>query len=69
MKIEKSRWRMLAIYHSHPQGPPNPSQTDILEAFYPDTYSLIWYFDQKRWHLSAFLIRDGQYQPVPIQIR
>ena len=69
MQIERSGLMMLAIYHSHPQGPPFPSHTDVNEAFYPDTYSLIWYFDQNRWQLSAFLIRDGQYQPVPIQIR
>ncbi len=69
MQIDRAGLLMLAIYHSHPHGPSFPSNTDIHEAFYPDTYSLIWHFERKRWQLSAFLIRDGQYQPVPIQIR
>ncbi len=68
MQIERSGLVMLAIYHSHPQGPTFPSSTDIEESYYPDTYSLIWYMDRDHWLLKAFLIRDGLSAPVDIQI-
>ncbi len=31
----------LVIYHSHPQGPPRPSPTDLRLAYYPDWPQLI----------------------------
>lgn len=32
---------LLAIYHSHPFGPPTPSATDIAECQYPEAVHLI----------------------------
>lgn len=32
---------LIAIYHSHPFGPPAPSATDIAECQYPETVHLI----------------------------
>lgn len=68
MQIERAGLMMLAIYHSHPQGPSFPSKTDIEESFYPDTYSLIWFNDGGHWQLKAFLIRDDLPLPVDIHI-
>ncbi len=36
--IEKAGREIVAIYHSHPNGPPIPSATDVDEASYPVPY-------------------------------
>lgn len=32
---------VLAVYHSHPNGPERPSSTDIAQAYYPDLVYII----------------------------
>lgn len=39
--LEAKGWRLLAIYHSHPQGPEHPSPTDVALAFYPEAVNII----------------------------
>ncbi len=58
---------LVAIYHSHPHGPPHPSPTDIAEAFYPESVYLIWAHDGERWSAQAFHIQNEQTHPVIIQ--
>ena len=56
--LEKEKWDLLAIYHSHPQGPPHPSLTDLREAAYPETAQLIWSPIDSKWNCRAFFIRE-----------
>ncbi len=41
LTLEAADWQMLAIYHSHPQGPEQPSTTDIAQAYYPEALHII----------------------------
>ena len=41
LALEAAGWQLLAIYHSHPQGPEQPSTTDIAQAYYPEALHII----------------------------
>jgi [CysO sulfur-carrier protein]-S-L-cysteine hydrolase len=41
LDMEAAGWQLLAIYHSHPQGPERPSPTDIALAYYPEAVTII----------------------------
>ncbi len=59
----------LAIYHSHPQGPETPSQTDIALAGYPDTvYLIIAHLDRPTPSLRGFYIIRQQVQEIELKI-
>jgi [CysO sulfur-carrier protein]-S-L-cysteine hydrolase len=40
-EMEKESMKMVAIYHSHPNTIPFPSETDVKLTFYPDVSSII----------------------------
>ena len=40
-EMEKESMEMVAVYHSHPQTIPFPSETDVKLAFYPEISSVI----------------------------
>jgi proteasome lid subunit RPN8/RPN11 len=62
-EIERTGWQLLAIYHSHPAGPPRPSQTDVAEALFPGITHLIWSPQNGEWNCAAFLL-DGEVKDV-----
>jgi proteasome lid subunit RPN8/RPN11 len=66
-QIENSGMEILAIYHSHPKGPPHPSPTDIAEASYPVVY-IIWSPENDVWQARGFWIENGSYKVVPLEI-
>jgi proteasome lid subunit RPN8/RPN11 len=66
--IENSGNEMIAIYHSHPNGPPVPSPTDIRESGYPDSYYLIWHPVGHAWSCRCFTIRGGIASEVPLKV-
>lgn len=51
---------LIGIYHSHPNGPPAPSSTDLDEAFYPEAAYLIWSRSGSDWSCRAFDLETGQ---------
>lgn len=65
-EIEESGCDLLAIYHSHPNGPEGPSETDLAEAAYPDAVYLIWSNVDSKWSCRAYQIVDGVSREVEI---
>jgi [CysO sulfur-carrier protein]-S-L-cysteine hydrolase len=59
--MQEAQLEWIGIYHSHPNGPPFPSERDIHEHAYPEILSFICYPDRKNdWKLQAFQIFDGK---------
>lgn len=65
--FEDQGMTLAAIYHSHPRGPAMPSPTDIAQAYYPDTVTLICSLaDPARPSLRGFRIADGRVREVQL---
>ncbi len=59
--IEREGLELVAIVHSHPRGPAQPSETDRAQAFWRVPYVI---FDMRTEHLRAFLLPQGEEVPV-----
>jgi [CysO sulfur-carrier protein]-S-L-cysteine hydrolase len=57
-----------AIYHSHTRSAPEPSQTDINLAFYPDALYLIVGVAGEEDDVRAWRIVDGQVSAAPLEV-
>ncbi len=58
---------LYGIYHSHPQGPAEPSATDIEQAAYPEAlYLVIALNGERRPQLRAYRISNGKTQAVQL---
>jgi proteasome lid subunit RPN8/RPN11 len=55
-EMEKGAMEMVAIYHSHPQTIPFPSETDVKLAFYPDVATVIISLKEEKPVVKAFRI-------------
>ncbi|MBF0164326.1 MAG: M67 family metallopeptidase [Magnetococcales bacterium] len=61
---------VVAIYHSHPHGPAEPSSLDRELATYPDALLLIVGMQTDgRLEINGFLDRDGRMEPQELTIR
>jgi [CysO sulfur-carrier protein]-S-L-cysteine hydrolase len=57
------------IYHSHTRSAPEPSQTDINLARFPDAvYLIVGVQDRAREELRAWHIRDGTVSEAPLEV-
>lgn len=66
--LEDQGLALVAIYHSHPQGPAAPSATDITRAFYPDAVQIICSLAQPAApELRAFRIVQGRVWEVGLR--
>ena len=58
-----------AIYHSHTRSDPEPSQTDINLAFYPDAlYVILGVKDADRDDVRAWRIVDGKVSAATLEV-
>ena len=66
LEIDRSEMNLLAIYHSHPFGPAEPSVSDISKAYYPEAVHLIINWDANHnptmrvFSISAGSVKEGQ---------
>lgn len=67
-QIESEGLSLLGFYHSHPNGDPIPSATDIKESTYPNTIQLIVGLKTKQAKLGAWMIDGLRVNPVKIHI-
>ncbi|HEV2183229.1 MAG TPA: M67 family metallopeptidase [Candidatus Acidoferrales bacterium] len=68
-QIRGEDMEMLGIYHSHPRGENRPSPRDIASAFYSEAaYFIVSPLDDAAHPVRAFLIRDGRFTELQIEI-
>jgi len=67
LDFETTGLTMTAIYHSHPSGPSTPSESDVRQAFYPDSVTIVCSLaDPGSPVLRAFQIAQGQAREVSL---
>lgn len=66
--IEDAGLELGAIYHSHTRSAPEPSQTDINLAFYPEALYVIVGLQDGEADVRAWRIVDGQYSIAPLEV-
>lgn len=66
--IDDRGWELLAIYHSHPSGKPEPSTEDCA-AHYPDTAMLIWMPEVGGWTCQAYRLDEtNSVREIPVSL-
>ena len=68
IQIDELGLDLVAIYHSHPTGPDRPSNTDIAEAYYPESFYLIWSPAPQGWKCLGFSIQERIVREAEINV-
>lgn len=66
LSVDQSGQELLAVYHSHPQGPDRPSERDLMEVTFADCAQVIWWPDREVWRCRAFDLRHPGIREIPI---
>ncbi|MAT41137.1 MAG: hypothetical protein CL609_02270 [Anaerolineaceae bacterium] len=66
--IDDSVWDLIGIFHSHPNGPAAPSETDIKEFLYPGTVTVILSPSHSDWAVNAFDLQSESYEKIQLII-
>jgi proteasome lid subunit RPN8/RPN11 len=66
--LDEAELEVGAIYHSHTRSAPEPSQTDINLAFYPDAVYVIVGVAGEADDVRAWHIKDGRVSAAPLEV-
>jgi len=55
-KIEDAGGKLIGIYHSHPNGPEFPSESDVRESAFPEAIHIIWHHLAEEWNYQVYRI-------------
>ena len=65
-RMQAAGLELMGFYHSHPNGPDQPSPTDILEMLYP-VAQIIWFRGDGRWQARGFRIEGGKVAEIILE--
>lgn len=69
LDLENRGWEMLALFHSHPTGPERPSPTDVAQAYYPESITIIVSLaDRESPVVRGFRIENGRYHEITLNV-
>jgi proteasome lid subunit RPN8/RPN11 len=66
--LEENEGYEIAVYHSHPKSPAEPSQTDINLAVFPEWLQVIISLKDDP-HVRAWRIVDGRVEEEPVSVK
>ncbi len=68
IRLEEQGLELIGIFHSHPNGPPHPSGSDLAEFTYPGVIYVICWRENGSWELKGFWTDGKTYREVPVNI-
>ena len=67
--IELAGGDVIGIFHSHPEGQPVPSTTDLAQAYYPDAVYIILARQRSgKWQMCGYHLIKGRSRKVVLQV-
>ena len=62
--IDQADQDLIAIFHSHPNGPTFPSDTDIKESYYSEIVHLICFQVNNQWQCRGYQLIAGGFHEI-----
>ncbi len=67
--LQQAGQEVVAIYHSHPDGGAEPSETDVAQATWPDAvYLIVGLHGLAHVDVQGWIIRQGRAVPVELMV-
>jgi proteasome lid subunit RPN8/RPN11 len=68
-EIDDEGWDLLGIFHTHTHSEAYPSETDLKQAFYPETtYLVMSLSDRSNPNLRGFTMQDGEIAEQEVRV-
>ena len=67
-QLEEMGMDLIGLFHSHPNGPGEPSPLDLKEFAYPGVPVVVCYPVEREWNARGFHIDAGAFREIGIDI-